>query len=192
MLNHSDMSAAILRHSQKAWPGRSIETFVWAIGPRQPNSQVYRVAPGKPGDPWIYASSGAWQAETREGCRYEFFLMAPKEDPIHVETLAMLTRFQSSGSYNVGPGKIVDIGRPWVDGGTCDHLLVSVPYPIGPALENFDVPEASLKIRFLWLMPITGAEATFACKEGVEALERKFEAAGINSIDAKRKSVVAG
>ena len=190
MPTHLEIDTAVRWHIEKVWPGRAIESFLWTLGRRTPNFQVYRVAPKKPDDAWVYISSGAWQAETREVPRYEFFLLSPTESPAHVETLAMLTSFHSSNLYNVEPGKIVDIGRAWMDGATCDHLLVSMPYPVGSDFEYLKMPNSSLEIRFLWLMPLTSDEAAFARENGVEAVEQKLEAAGANYLDTKRKSVI--
>ncbi|GAC1676970.1 MAG: suppressor of fused domain protein [Steroidobacteraceae bacterium] len=189
MPTHQDIEAAIRQHLEATWPNRTLEPFVWTLGPVAPNFQVLRVAPSKPGEPWVYVSCGAWQAETREESRYEFFLLSPHESPSHVETLAMLANLHSSGEYAVQPAKIIEIGRPWMDEATCDHLLVSIPYPFGPKFEYLKVPSSSLTIRFLWLMPITHDEATFARNHGVEELEQKFETAGVNYLDKQRKSI---
>jgi hypothetical protein len=40
-------------------------------------------------------------------------------------------------------------------------------------------------------MPITRDEAAFARDHGVEALEQRFETAGVNYLDKHRKSVLA-
>jgi len=190
MLNHNDIEAAVRERIEAVWPGRVVEPFVWAFGPSVPNFRVFRIAPSN-GEPWLYVSCGAWQAVTREAARYEFFVLSPQESPSHVETLAMLTNFHASGEYDVDPAKVINIGRPWMDGATCDHLLVSIPYPIGPEREYVNVPNSSMTIRFLWLMPITHDEAAFAHDHGIEALEQKFETAGVAYLDKKRKSVVA-
>jgi hypothetical protein len=189
MPTYNDIEAAIRQHIKSIWPNRMVEPFVWTLGSKTPNFQVFRIAPSKASEPWIYVSSGAWQAETRESSRYEFFLLSPHESPSHIETLAMLANFHSSGEYDVQPGKIVDIGRPWMDDATCEHLLVSIPYPFGPKFEYLNVANSSLTIRFLWLMPITHDEAAFARDHGVESLEQKFETAGVNYLDKQRKSI---
>lgn len=190
MPTHQDIEAAIKGHLDAAWPNRTVEPFVWTLGSMSPNFQVFRIAPSKPDEPWVYVSCGAWQAETREDPRYEFFLLSPHESPSHVETVAMLAKFHLSGDFGVEPAKIVDIGRPWMDDATCDHLLVSIPYPLGPKFEYLKVPNSSVRIRFLWLLPITSDEAKFARDYGVEALEKKIETAAVNYLDKRRKSVV--
>jgi hypothetical protein len=82
----------------------------------------------------------------------------------------------------------LNIGRPWAPNATCDHLLVSLPFPYGPALENCQIGDHTVRLR--WLLPITQSEAAFANAHGYEALEERLEAAAIIPVDIRRKSVV--
>ncbi|WP_436500252.1 suppressor of fused domain protein [Actinokineospora sp. HUAS TT18] len=84
-------------------------------------------------------------------------------------------------------GSTVNIGRPWLDGGTADHLLVSLPYPYGPTLEHLDAD--GTHVQFLWLVTITGAEAKLVRTDGLEALERLLDT-GVDVIDPRRPSLV--
>jgi hypothetical protein len=45
----------------------------------------------------------------------------------------------TSGDYRLDHGHTVPIGRPWIRGSSCDHLLLSLPYPWGPELETCTV-----------------------------------------------------
>ncbi|MFI1994451.1 suppressor of fused domain protein [Actinoplanes sp. NPDC020271] len=121
----------------------------------------------------------------------EFVLAAPtSDDEIHVETLTMIAYYHATGGdYALDHGHTVPIGRPWLPGSPCDHLLVSLPYPWGPELEHCDVPGGHARV--LWLLPITGAEKRFRHSDGLEALEQRFEAAGIIPTDPYREAVVA-
>lgn len=65
-------------------------------------------------------------------------------------------------------GSTINIGRSWMEGSAADHLLVSLPYPYGPALERCELGERP--VRFLWLVPITGAEASLVHSEGLGPL----------------------
>jgi hypothetical protein len=85
-------------------------------------------------------------------------------------------------------GKVVDIGRPWLDESPMQHLIVSLPYPFGPKLEHFSTQSAHL--RLLWLMPVWRQEAEFARDRGAEALQQRLEAAGVNYLDHLRDAVV--
>lgn len=81
------------------------------------------------------------------------------------------------------------IGWPWIDGSSCDHVLLSLPYTLGRSFEWMDEVVGN-PVRFLWALPITEKEAEFAFKNGVESLERLFESEKINPLDPYRKSVV--
>lgn len=188
-----EVREAIVHHVKTIWPGRVLEPFVWALGPvnrSMPGFQVLRIAPAVSSDPWVYISCGAWRVGTRSGVRSEFFLLSPFESPSHVETLAMLANFHFNDSREVPVGSVVDIGRSWMDGASCDHLLVSMPYPIDSRFESLSLMDGRLVIRFLWLMPITRDEAVYARSDGVEALERRFELVGVDYLKRSRRSVV--
>lgn len=142
-----------------------------------------RVAPTGRDGVWVYITSGAAVRHTPDG-HLEFFIISPVDDVIQVETLAMVTNFALDCRYQVRLGSILDIGRPWLPKSRCDHLLVSLPYPYGPKLE-----ELGPATRILWLLPITHAEADFAREHGVEALEQCFEREQLQYFDPSRSSV---
>ena len=186
----SQVSDAVREHLERQWPDRSHEVFVWNLGPtreRFPRFRVRRFARRRRNQAWVYATVGAWEATPENEPAMEFFLEAPREDSRHVELLAMVTNFHADERYRLQVGKTINIGRPWMDGARAEHLLVSLPYPYGPALERCRVGE--LDVRILWLLPITGEEAAYARQHGHDALEQRFEAQRINWLDPHRKSV---
>lgn len=77
---------------------------------------------------------------------------------------------------------------PRVKSSRCTHLLVSLPYPFGPAFEHCQVN--AMQLRLLWLLPITAAEAAFGRARGVDALEDLFERECVDTLDVMRASVV--
>lgn len=181
----------LLRHVEEFWPRNRLSTFRWDIGPIKqslPEFKVIRVEPLAGNLPWVYVSNGAWSVPTNVDYREEFLIIAPNEDPIHVESLAMVANFHSDPRYQIRLGSILSIGRGWVDGSKCNHFLISLPYPFGPRLEVFR--NSSTWVEFLWLMPITPSEAAFAREHGVEQLERRFDDAAIDYKDPDRPSVV--
>ncbi|MFT3694726.1 MAG: suppressor of fused domain protein [Kofleriaceae bacterium] len=100
----------------------------------------------------------------------------------------MVATFHADLRYGGAPvGKILEIGRPWVRHSTCDHILVSLPYTIGP---EFEYVSREPPFRIAWLLPITSAEAAFGRANGIEALEQAFEEAAIDTLDSRRASVV--
>ncbi|MEH0936595.1 suppressor of fused domain protein [Micromonospora psammae] len=186
-------SAEVLReHLARRFPTRPLDVLPPVAGPihRQvPDFHVLRLAPGPGEGGWLYVTAGLWEATRRHGHALEFVLLAPEHADLHVETLTMVAYYHGSGgSYALDHGHTVPIGRPWLPGSACDHLLVSLPYPWGESLEVCPVTDGHL--RLLWLLPITAAEKTYRHEHDLEALEQRLEDAGINPVDPRRPSVV--
>ncbi|MFJ1755131.1 suppressor of fused domain protein [Kitasatospora sp. NPDC088134] len=192
-MNGSPAHAALLAHLRRTLPGRRIDELPGVPGPieeRVPGFRVLRVHPAGPGDWWLYVSSGCWAAVQEGGHGTEFFLAAPVDDPVNLESVTM------NAYYHCGPatqrldvGHTVPIGRPWLGDSACDHYLVSLPYPFGP---DFEVCrwDGGSHARILWLLPITEAEKTFRHRAGLEALESRFDEHAIDPVDLHRPSVV--
>ena len=66
--------------------------------------------------------------------------------------------------------------------------LISLPYLDGPSLEWLDID--GIKTQFLWLIPITKQEMDYKKKNGIEALEEKFDDSSFNYSNPHRKSVI--
>jgi hypothetical protein len=88
----------------------------------------------------------------------------------------------------LGLGHTCPIGEPWLPGSQCDYILVSLPYPFGPELQECHVGDRH--VDFLWLLPITRAEREFKLANGREARERLFDEAGLRYCEIERTSVV--
>jgi len=177
-------------HLDQFWPDREQKDFQWAIGSitrSLPDFRVIRIGAARR-EAWTYVSSGAWIVRSGHAERFEFVIQSPIEDPIHVETLAMVANFYADPLYNLHLGSVINIGRPWLNDSTCNHLLVSRPYPFGPAFEHCRLAE--LSVRLLWLCPLTADEAAFARANGAEELEQRFESAAIDTLDIHRRSVL--
>ncbi|MEE3715750.1 suppressor of fused domain protein [Tumidithrix elongata RA019] len=89
---------------------------------------------------------------------------------------------------SLADGHTVNFGRPWLPDSYCDRGLISLPYLDGSELENTVIEGAN--VRFLWLIPVTLKEVNYKKKEGLEALEEKFEVSHFNYLDPYRQSVV--
>jgi suppressor of fused protein SUFU len=177
-------------HIETFWPDRPHEDFIWTLGPTGeslPRFRVRRIAPVKRRDPWVYVTLGVWEATAQDAHGSEFLLLSPEENPLHVELLAMVANLHLDPRYRLNVGSTIDIGRPWIDGSAANHLLVSLPYPYGPALERCDLGERH--IRFFWLVPITAAEAELARNNGHEALGRLLEESNVDLLAPKRRSL---
>jgi hypothetical protein len=103
-----------------------------------------------------------------------------------IELLAMTVHYHRS--TQLGLGHTVPIGEPWQSGSACDHLLVSLPYPLGPEFEVCAPSGAHAHI--FWLLPITKEERDFKASNGQESLERLFDQAKIEYWNVRRESVV--
>ncbi|WP_238011846.1 suppressor of fused domain protein [Dactylosporangium sp. AC04546] len=182
---------AMLEHLRARFEGREVDVLAPAPGPIRelvPALHILSLQPPEGGR--LYATAGLWDATQEGGHGLEFVLHAPTAaDEVHVETLTMVAFYHASGGdYVLGHGHTVPIGRPWWRASACDHLLVSLPYPWGPTLEMCTMPGGHARV--LWLLPITAAEKTFRHREGLEALEQRFDDAGIIPTDPDRASVV--
>src|SRR4051812_10611589 len=162
-------SAAVSRHHHQFFAGHELVERHQVVGPiahRVPSFFVHEIAPGPRYAGWTYASVGLWDAVHQpDGHGLEFVMTALAADERLVELVAM------AAYYHAGPvtqrpevGHTVPIGEPWLPGSSCDHLLVSVPYPFGPELESCTWQGGHA--RLLWLLPITEAERTYKVDAG--------------------------
>jgi hypothetical protein len=190
-----ELSAAgggVVQHLASRFPSREIALLGPADGPiheNVPNLHIIRLSPAADEEGWLYVTAGLWDAIQREGHGLEFILLAPQASDVHTETLTMVAFYHATGGeYELDLGHTMPIGRPWLPGATCDHLLVSLPYPWGPDLE--ECPLSGGHARILWLLPITKAERDFKVANGLEALEQRLEAEAIIPADPQRASVI--
>jgi hypothetical protein len=183
-------SQGLLTHLRAYFVDRDVTVVAPAAGPIHhlvPALHILTVDAAQGGR--LYATAGVWDATEDDGHGLEFVLYAPRADDRHIETLTMVAYYHATGGdYTLGVGHTAPIGRPWIPGSLCDHLLVSLPCPWGPEFENYVFPGGH--IRLLWLLPITEQEKIFRHSHDLEALEQRLEAAAIIPTDAHRTSVV--
>jgi hypothetical protein len=162
-----------------------------------PDLRLLRIRPEGNGEEWVYTTLGAWEItapERGEQGLQEFVLGASEDRDIHLQILGMVAHYHADPAERLGVGHTLPIGRPWVPGSTCDHLLVSRPYPWGPKFEICPLGEEH--VHFLWLLPITKEEREFKAERdargenGLEELEQRFDAAAIEWWRPARPSVV--
>src|SRR5262249_49569443 len=116
----------------------------------------------------------------------EFVIVSPIEDPIHVETLAMVGHYHADPKYRLNVGSTINIGRSWIDGAAGSRFLVSLPYFAGPRLEIYSasvIGRSQRMRRARW-----GYE--YPRTNGQEALEQRLEALPIDAADPNRRSAV--
>jgi hypothetical protein len=183
---------AVVKHLWSVFPGQEVVVEGPWPGPIRdlvPDLHIARVRPRRDRKHWLYVTASLWHATQRHGHALDFALFAPEVSPIHLETLTMTAYYHATGgSYELDHSHTVPIGRPWLPGSKCSHLLVSLPYPWGPKLEQCDVPGGHSRI--LWLLPISEEERVFRHAHGLEALEQKLEDAAIDPLDPEREPVI--
>ena len=186
-----DAQAAIEAHLRHGFPGQRVVVQGWRTDVMSaPHVRVLRVDPPTRGGLWLHVSSGASVPPSGSGPARadgsEFVLVTPFKTLRAVELLAMVVYFSSVERLTVGD--TVSIGEPWLPGSTCGHLLVSAPYLLADELWTLPLPGGG--VHFQWVIPITAAERAYAAEHGLEALEQRFEEAGVEYWDPHRASVV--
>jgi hypothetical protein len=184
-------SAALEAHVRDFFRARSVTTRRWSNaipGRVSDRFRVLEVEPDRPNGDWIYISIGNWENVHVDRCSLEFILIAPHRSERQVELLTMASYYDRTEHLDLG--HVFGLGEPWLPGSTLDAMLVSLPYPFGPKLEDAWVGKKH--VRFLWLLPITHAERRYRMERGLEALEARFEANNIDYSRPDRASVVAG
>ena len=185
--------AGVERHYGAWFPNQRFDEFTWDLGPvgeRLPGFRVRRITPSNRSEPWVYLSVGAFLATGDEADvdGSEFMILAPKESPSHVESLAMVANFHADTDHRIDVGGVVRIGRPWVGRSRADHFVASLPYPYGPEFEVCPIGDRTVRVR--WLVPITEAEAAFVREHGFDAFEERLESSGADLVSTRRRSVV--
>lgn len=135
-----------------------------------------------------YISAGLSRLSQPGAGLHDYILASPFATEEHCELITMMAHMMRSTGRAWHLGEVIHIGRPWIHGGTPDRLLVSLPYPFGPALEEADTVTPGL--RLLWLLPIHAAEEQVLHSHGLEALEERFDTVGIDFLDPVRPCVV--
>jgi hypothetical protein len=178
----------VLEHYQEMWTAQACGVHRWSKGPswQMPiDFGIAEFAPSPSRDMWTYATCGmSCQGDSEP---LELHLFSLVQTPSHVELLTMVAHYHLTGSY-LNLNHTVNFGRPWLEGSKASFGFVSLPYLDGPKLEWCEFRER--KVRFLWLVPITERERSYASAFGSEALEDAFERQSFNYLDPLRTSVV--
>jgi hypothetical protein len=184
----SALLAKIEEHVRRFFEGHDVAARTWPLGPMRdshPNFRVLEVSPGPKSKLWNYVSIGAVDVAGPE-VRLEFLLCTTEQSERAVELVTMTGWFHSR--HGLGLGHTMPIGEPWTVEASCDHFLVSRPYPYGADLEI--VPAESDHVHIFWILPITKAERDYKATHGQEALEKLFESNAIRYWVPNRPSVV--
>jgi hypothetical protein len=181
--------AATEAHVRAFFAGHEVETVAYDLGLRRrravPDFRILVVAPGPRSRSWAYVTVGCWSAVHADGHGHEFVMMSERREQRLLDLVAMVAFYHAD--HHLGLGHSLPVGEPWLPGSGCDHLLVSLPYMHGPELEECELPAGHAQV--LWLLPITAAERDFRREHDTEALEQRFDDAGIDPTNPLRASV---
>ena len=178
-------------HAERCWPRCRTEVLRWTRGGLRenlPDLALVRVAPDGPGKPWVHLSAGASLERMDDGYGLEFLLLAPEPSPDALKLLAMVAHLHGDPRYPLTLGQPLEIGHPWLEGATCDHLLVCLADGFAQEVEWYS--DARRNIRFVWLVPISADEAELARQRGYGAVLEALGRARLDPADAKRPSSV--
>jgi hypothetical protein len=187
------IAAAVREHLARVFPKRAIahaEPPSGELVVNLPELAVFELAPpdGEGRGQWLYVSAGASVEAMDEGYGLEFLLCAPAAEPLAAKLVAMVANLHADPRYPLSLGQVLEIGHPWLPGASADHLIVALPGIFEPELEWLSDRERT--VRFIWLLPITAAEAQFAKSHGLDALQSRLGAAEADVTRLARDSVV--
>lgn len=180
------------QHLQRVWSGGDHDELAWRLGPVDdvlPRLRIRRITPEKPGEPWVFATVGAWEAVDSLD-RLEFILLTPDERAEYLELLTMLACFHADPRFSLRFGGTVNIGRPWTDDSRAHELYVSPAYCLPEDLRCHHCCDGG-HIDIAWLVPVTPEEAALARSGRGDELEALLDLARANVVDPRRSSVVA-
>lgn len=188
-----DLIDAVRAHASHIFPGRSLETLRWDEGGVVENLSelaVVRVSPEAraSGALWIHLTAGASSAPMEDGYGLEFVLLTQAPEKLAVKLLSMVANLHADERYPLSLGQTLEIGHGWLPGASAEHLLVALPTFFDPELEWLS--DRTRNVRFIWLVPVTRAEAEFARKHGPILLQEKLGAARADVAALVRDSVV--
>ena len=184
---------AVRAHAARVFPGQRLETLYWDEGgivANLPELAIVRVAPaaGAPAPSWIHLTAGASAAPMDDGYGLEFVLTTRAPEKLAAKLLAMVANLHADERYPLSLGQTLEVGHGWLPGASADHLLVALPTVFDPELEWLS--DRDRNVRFIWLVPITRAEAEFARKHGPVPLQERLGAARADVAALVRDSVV--
>ncbi|HTO54623.1 MAG TPA: suppressor of fused domain protein [Myxococcota bacterium] len=192
MSESRSISDAVGAHLARVFPKREVARAALPAGGlvvNLPELAIFEIAPpvAEPHGAWLYVTAGASRDAMDDGYGLEFLLCAPGREPDAAKLVAMVANLHADPRYPMSLGQVLEIGHPWLPGSRADHLLVVLPAPFDPELEWLS--DRARTARFIWLLPITRAEAEFARERGFEPLQSKLGAAQVDVADPARPSV---
>lgn len=177
----ADYQKNIINHYSRCW-NKAPAIHKWEKGPTHKLPADFNILEFAPGERnmWTYAT--CCMSQPNDVRPIELHIFSSTKDESLVELLTVIAYYHRN-TASLGLDHTVNFGRPWQGQSLCDHGLISLPYLDGPELENMD------SIKFYWLIPITKEEVAYKKKNGITALEEKFDE-GLDYINVSRKGLV--
>ena len=152
----------------------------------QPRFQVLRFAPGPKSSLWAYCSVGAWEVGGPGVRRLEFLYLSAAATDRMVELLAMLTAYHQGNKLDY---RAYAAARRTVGPRINTRSPVDF-YALYSGSRLRELPPRWAHAHCVWALPITAAQRAFKVEHGLEALEQRFEDAGLEYWNPGRASVV--
>jgi hypothetical protein len=177
----------IRTHYVDFW-SKDYETVRFDKGPVGDLPQEFRVLRFKPfggRKMWTYATQCMSRRVDGEGLEIHIFTNG-KHDEV-IEILVAAAHYHRTG-VRLNVGHTVNFGQPWIIGSSCEYGLLSRPYLDGPQLEWLD--KEGIRVRFLWLVPVSKSEVEYARRNGLDALETRFDSCPFDYTNPHRAPIV--
>lgn len=178
---------SIILHYTSVWDGDCSELKLneGAMFKEIPNFSILEFPPTHNRKHWIYATKGmsCFRAE-----KIELHLFSKRQDVDLIKLLTVIAYYHYSSKDKIGLNHTVNFGQGWQLSSICTFGLISLPYPYGPDLENFEY--CGVIIKCYWLIPITLQERNFKIENGIDSLENMFEKSNVDLLDPFRKSIL--
>lgn len=161
----------------------------WSQGPIQELPFDFCVLEFKPTESrnmWTYATCG--MSQPKDENKIELHLFSKTQNKSLIEILTVIAHYHRNDSA-LNLNHTVNFGRPWLPDSNCNYGFISLPYLDGSDLEWFRFSDI-IKIRFLWLIPVTKKEVEYKKLKGAESLEDAFERMNFDYTNPLRKSVI--
>ena len=137
MVADSAFLAQVEKHVRDFFAEHTVTEHVFPRGPTARLVPEFRVLCSQPSSElnfYTYLSIGTSFVGDEDGRPLEFLITSSSHDDLWVELLTMTAYYHSTESLELG--HTFPIGHPLLADKSCDHILVSLPYPFGPSLER--------------------------------------------------------
>jgi suppressor of fused protein SUFU len=185
MSDESKINLSVEQHVSGIWPDREVTARPSRDGTG--SVRVLEVRPETADGGWAYVSAGAATAAPAVAGPSEFVILSPIASDEHIETLTKVAALNDGHGPGVAENTVVGLGRPWLPGSICDHLLAVPAYFLDEDQQRFTAGD--VQVGLLWLVAVTPAEAEFARHAGGHGLFHELADADVDLLQIDRPSL---